>query len=63
MGLAEIVIMTEMWSEVVAAPGVMRIFWNIREVARVMSGEVEQFLRIRVGKLGHRCWSNVQCIL
>ena len=41
-----------MWSEEVAGPGVRVILWNIWELPRAMSGEVEQLLRIRVGKFG-----------
>ena len=52
MGLVEMVIMIGMWSEAVSGPEVKRILWKIRELRRTMAGEVEQLLRIRVGKLG-----------
>ena len=55
MWLAEIVIMTGIWSEDVAGPGARWILWNIRELPRAMSGWVEVVERIRVGKFGPRC--------
>ena len=55
MGLEEMVIMTGMWSEAVAGPGVKWMLWNILKLARAMSGVVEQLCLIRVGKLGPKC--------
>ena len=49
MGLEEKVIITGMWSEAVAGPGVKRMLWNILKLARAMSGVVEQFFLIKVG--------------
>ena len=51
------VIMTGMWSQAVAGTEVKRILWNIRELSRAVSGEVEQLLQIRFGRLGPRYWS------
>ena len=46
MGLEEMVIMTRMWSEAVAAPGVKWKLWNVLRLVRAKSGEVKQLLRI-----------------
>ena len=53
------VIITGMWSEAVAGPVGNWILWNIRELARAMSGEVEQLPRRRVGKSGPKYWSKL----
>ena len=54
---SEMVIMTGMWSEVVVGSGVKWILWNLQELGRAMSGEVEQLMWIRFGKSGLRYWN------
>ena len=49
MGLEEMVIMTGMWSEAVAGPGVKMMLLNILKLARAMSGVIAQFGFIKAG--------------